>query len=161
MHEPPSEVILPFVDEHARVVEASPERAWAALVRVLPRAFGGAGAERFARIVGCDIVEPEGRFPESGSAIVGFRVARADPPRELALDGRHRFSDYALTFRLDPLDGGRATRVRAETRAAFPGMAGRAYRAAVIGTRGHVVLLRRMLRGVARRAEEGDVGADC
>lgn len=142
---------LPFVDEHARAVQASPEATWAALVRVLPRAFGGKGPERFARVVGCDAAKPEGDFPEVGSAIVGFRVARADAPRELALVGRHRYSDYALTFRLDALPEG-ATRVRAETRAAFPGVGGKAYRAAVIGTRGHVLVVRRLLRGVERRA---------
>lgn len=144
---------LPFVDEHARVVDAPPDATWAALVGILPRSFGGASAERFARLVGCDVVEHEGQFPEKGSAIVGFRVARSDPPHELALVGRHRFSEYALTFRLDPVDEGRRTRVRAETRAAFPGIVGRAYRLGVIGTRGHVLLLHRLLRAVARRAE--------
>ncbi len=33
----------------------------------------------------------------------GFRVAAARPAEELALAGRHRFSDYALVFRLDPV----------------------------------------------------------
>lgn len=84
---------------------------------------------------------------------MGVRVARADAPRELALAGRLRFSDYALALRLDALDDGRATRVRAETRAAFPGVAGGAYRLAVIGTRGHVLIVRRLLGAVARRAE--------
>lgn len=142
---------LPFVDEHARIVAAPPGAAWAALVRVLPRAFGGRAAERYARAIACDPAAPHGAFPAVGSAIVGFRVARADAPRELALVGRHRFSTYALTFRLDALDDG-TTRVRAETRAAFPGVAGKLYRAAVIGTRGHLLVLRRLLRGVERGA---------
>lgn len=143
---------LPFVDEHARLVAAPPERAWDALVRVLPRAFGGSSAQRFARIVGCETTAADGAFPAEGGAIVGFRVARSAPPRELALVGRHRFSDYALVFHLDALDEGRATRVRARTHAAFPGAAGRAYRLAVIGTRGHVLVVRRLLRAVERRA---------
>ena len=144
---------LPFIDEHARRIAASPERAWEALVRVLPRAFGGAGAERFARIVGCETVAPAGLFPAEGGAIVGFRVARAQPRRELALVGRHRFSDYALRFTLDAENDGRATTLRAQTHAAFPGAAGAAYRMAVIGTRGHALVLRRLLRKVAQRAE--------
>lgn len=144
---------LPFVDEHAHDIAAPPEHAWAALVHVLPRAFGGARDERFARLVGCATTRPDGAWPAEGAAIVGFRVAHAHAPRELVLTGRHRFSEYALTFRLDPADEGRATRVRAETRAAFPGPAGRAYRLAVIGTRGHVFIVRRILRAIARRAE--------
>ena len=142
----------PFVDEHARTIAAPPEAAWAALVRVLPRAFGGRAAERYARLIRCDPAAHAGAFPDVGSAIVGFRVARAEAPRELVLVGRHRFSDYALTFRLDALEDG-TTRVRAETRAAFPGLGGRLYRAAVIGTRGHVVVLGRLLRAVERRVE--------
>lgn len=144
---------LPFVDENARTVAAPPDRAWAALVRVVPRAFGGNAAARFARVVGCKTTAPDGAFPAEGGAVVGFRVARADAPRELALAGRHRYSEYALTFRLDPVDGGRATRVRAETRAAFPGLGGRAYRLAIIDTRGHVLVVRRLLGAVARAAE--------
>ena len=69
----------------------------------------------------------------------------------LALEGRHRYSRYALTFRIDP--DGDGSRLSAETRAEFPGWAGRAYRAGVIGTRGHVVVVRRLLRSVKARAE--------
>lgn len=36
---------------------------------------------------------------------------------------------------------------------AFPGTAGRGYRTLVIGTRGHVVAVRRLLRATRRRAE--------
>ena len=151
---PDARDVLPLVDEHARVVDASPERAWAALVAALPRTFGGKGAERYARLIACDPASPQGAFPASGSALAGFRVARVDAPRELVLVGRHRFSTYALTFRLDALEGGRVTRVRAETRAVFPGFLGRAYWLAVIGTRGHVFLLRRLLRAVAHAAEK-------
>jgi len=44
-------------------------------------------------------------------------------------------------------------RLRAETRARFPGGAGRLYRAAVIGTRGHILVTMRLLEAVKRRAE--------
>jgi hypothetical protein len=78
-------------------------------------------------------------------------VARSEAPVELALEGSHRFSRYALILRIDDL-GGRS-RLRAETRAEFPGPHGRVYRALVIGTRGHVLMVRRILGAVKRRAE--------
>jgi hypothetical protein len=77
------------------------------------------------------------------------------PPRHrsrLALAGSHRFSSYALIFRLDELGDGR-TRVSAETRAEFPDLKGAIYKALVIGTRMHVLATRRILGGVKRRAE--------
>lgn len=87
----------------------------------------------------------------------GFCVSRSGP-NEIALEGEHRFARYALVFRLDPLGGGSSsggsgTRLRAETRAAFPGLRGRAYRTLVIGTRGHVLVVRRLLEAVRRSAE--------
>jgi hypothetical protein len=87
-----------------------------------------------------------------GSTLPGFVVARAIPPVTLALEGEHRFSRYALIFRIDRLANG-GSRLRAETRAEFPGTRGRLYRALVIGTRGHVLAVRRILRAVRRRAE--------
>ena len=33
-----------------------------------------------------------------GDAVPGFRVVEAEPGRRLALRGRHRFANYALTF---------------------------------------------------------------
>lgn len=114
---------LAFVDEHARVVDAPPERAWEALVRVMPRAVDAAAGARFVRLLGCVSTAPEGAFPEPGSALVGFRVARADPPRALVLVGGPRFARYGLAFLLDALDEGRATCMRARTHAAFPGLA--------------------------------------
>ena len=50
-------------------------------------------------------------------------------------------------------DARSGTRLGAETWAEFPGIHGRAYRAAVIGTRGHVVAVRRILAAVKRGAE--------
>jgi hypothetical protein len=78
-----------------------------------------------------------------------------EPANELALAGRHRFSTYLLTFRLE--DGRRGgTTIVAETRAAFPGAKGAVYRALVIGTRMHVVVTRRLLTAAKRRAERAD-----
>jgi hypothetical protein len=88
----------------------------------------------------------------AGSAFPGFHVELAEPQRELALAGSHRFSNYALIFRLDRLDASR-TRLRAETRADFPQIKGSVYRALVIGTRGHVLVTRRLLAAAKQRAE--------
>jgi hypothetical protein len=64
------------------------------------------------------------------------------------LEGRHPFSRYALVFLIDAREGG-GCRARAQTWAAFPGPQGRLYRALVIGSGMHAVLVRRMLRRLA------------
>jgi hypothetical protein len=68
------------------------------------------------------------------------------------LRGRHRFSDYALIFRFEDAGADR-TLLSAETRATFPGLAGRVYRTLVIGTRGHVLVTSRLLKAAKRQAE--------
>lgn len=78
--------------------------------------------------------------------------ATSVPLAELGLAGTHRFSRYALVFRLEDLGEGR-TGLGAETRAVFPKLHGRAYRALVIGTRMHVLVTRRRLGATKRRAE--------
>ena len=80
-----------------------------------------------------------------------FRVAMAEPPRRLILEGEHRYSRYRLAFEIEETSTG--SRVTATTHAAFPGRAGRAYRALVIGSRAHVVATKLMLAAVKRRAE--------
>jgi hypothetical protein len=72
----------------------------------------------------------------------------------LALMGEHRFSRYALIFYAAETAAG-PVRLRAETRAEFPGIRGRVYRTLVIGTRGHAVATKAILRNVRRRAERG------
>lgn len=144
---------LPHVDEHDVEIEAAPDAAWDSLLRVVERSFGSPRTARFARLLGCADTEPSGPRPlVAGSAFPGFHVERAEPGAELALRGSHRFSDYALIFRLDEHGEGRAS-LRAETRAAFPGLEGAAYRALVIGTRVHVLVTRRLLISVKRRSE--------
>lgn len=145
---------LPAVDEHSVDVAAGDEAVWDALVGVLPRAFGGAVSSRMARALGCAECEARGEAGTIGSTFPGFVVARAIRPATLALEGRHRYSRYALVFRIDRLAHDRS-RLRAESRAEFPGAKGRAYRAVVIGTRGHVLVVRRLLHAVQRRAERG------
>lgn len=143
---------LPHVDEHSTSVDATAERTWEALLRTVDGTLASGRAARGARLLGCEDAEAAGPRPLApGATIPGFHVEVAERPRELALAGAHRFSRYALIFRLDPGDG--VTRLRAETRARFPGLRGRAYRALVIGSRMHVVVTRRLLAAVKRRAE--------
>jgi hypothetical protein len=143
---------LPPVDEHSIEVDASPEAAWSALFGVLEGSFGGSLSGRIARALGCAQRELSGDLRHPGGTLPGFVVARAVPPVLLALLGAHRFSRYALLFRIDRCSRDRCL-VRAETRAEFPGARGRAYRALVIGTRGHVLVVRRLLGAIRRRAE--------
>jgi hypothetical protein len=148
---------LPLVDEHARVVDAGAGDVWTALVGTVDRPSSTAWAARYARLVGCADRTVSGPRPlAAGSTLPGFHVVAAVPGSELELAGRHRFSVYSLTFRLEPVtEPGAAgrTRLSAETRAAFPGPAGLAYRLLVVGSRGHAVVVRRLLAGVAARAE--------
>jgi hypothetical protein len=144
---------LPYVDEHAAEVAASAQSTWEALLVVAEGSFAGGAAPRVARALGCADTASSGPRPLAvGATIPGFHVAVADPGSELALVGNHRFSAYALVFHLDRPQPQR-TRIRAETRAEFPGLKGGAYRAMVIGTRGHVLVTRRLLAAVKARAE--------
>lgn len=138
---------LPYIDEHSASVGASPERTWSALLETLRATFGG--GDLAARLLGSDPARESPSFAGlEGQTLPGFRVIDAEPGRRLVLRGRHHFSEYQLSFHLE--DGA----LRARTHAAFPGVRGRFYRAAVIGTRGHVLVTRWMLRQVARRADE-------
>ena len=143
---------LPFIDEHALAIDASREQVWDALLKVAAGSFGGRGPATVARLLACRPSASAGPRPLTvGSTIPGFSVTGAEPGSRLVLAGRHRFSRYELVFTLRE-DAHSGTRLGAETHAEFPGIHGRAYRAAVIGTRGHVVVVRRMLSAVARRA---------
>ncbi|NUS74488.1 MAG: hypothetical protein HOQ05_13985 [Corynebacteriales bacterium] len=151
---------LPHVDEHETIIEASTEDVWRAVSETMDRSTSGSFMRFYARLVGCADHTASGPRPfAEGSTIPGFRVAAAHPWHELVLTGRHRFSTYALIFRFEQLSPAR-TRLRAETRAAFPGVFGAGYRGLVIGTRGHVVGMRRILAGIRRRSERRrDAGA--
>jgi hypothetical protein len=81
----------------------------------------------------------------------GFAVAEAVAPRRVALCGAHRFSRYELAFQIEP--GAGSVTLSARTAAEFPGILGSVYRALVIGSGGHGILVRRMLRRMARSAE--------
>ncbi|KAA8882905.1 hypothetical protein F3087_38615 [Nocardia colli] len=116
---------LSYIDEHARSIDANRDRAWKALLKVI-----------------C-------KDPNDPSTVPGgFVLDAADAPARLALKGRHWFSEYALVFELDD-EGASRTRVRAESWANFPGLHGKIYRALVIGSGGHKLVVRRLLRQIA------------
>lgn len=120
---------LHYIDEHAITVPADPASTWAALLRVMCR-------------------EPA----DPTTVPFGFVLDAATPPECFALKGRHWFSVYKLVFELteDDRDG---TRVAAQTWAAFPGVRGKIYRALVIGSGGHRIVVRRMLRNIAAQTK--------
>ena len=129
---------LPFVDEHSRAVTAAPPAAWEATLAVATAmAQGDAGP--LGRILGVD--------PRAG-----FEVAEVVEGERVALAGRHRFSRYRAELRVEPL--GEGSLVRFRTLAEFPGPHGRVYRGLVIGSRGHVIGVKWILRRIARRADQ-------
>jgi hypothetical protein len=143
---------LPRIDEHSVDVAAPTDAVWDGVLATLAGLFAPAPARAAARLLGCDPPSASGWATGAvGSSIPGFRIVAADRPRLLVVAGRHRFSRYGIAFRIDPHPGG--ARCRAESRAAFPGVAGAAYGVAVVGSGGHAVAVRRMLRSIARAAE--------
>jgi len=125
---------LPYIDTHTVSVAAGPDAVWESVQRYAARVGFPEGV--LTRLWGTD--PPR-----------GFAITDTVPQQSLTLSGRHRFSEYQLTFRIEPRPEQRTTLLHAESRAVFPGLHGRAYRAAVIGTRLHVLATRRMLRTIA------------
>jgi hypothetical protein len=145
---------LPYIDEHSTAIAAGVDDAWHVLIESLDRTLSPAGMAGYARIVGCVPRAASGPRPlAEGSTMPGFRVTAAVPESELVLEGRHRFSSYALIFRLEQVGAGHS-RMHAESRAAFPGLTGGIYRLLVVGTGGHVIGVRRLLTGLKRRSEQ-------
>lgn len=129
------------------------DAVWRSLVETLDRFFSRPGVAGYARLVRATDHTASGPRPlAEGSTLPGFRVVAAVPGRELVLQGRHHFSSYALIFRIEPVSPGRS-RIRAESRAVFPGLASGLYRRLVIETGGHAVAIRRLLAAVRHRAE--------
>lgn len=145
---------LPFVDDHARRIAAPPDRVWHALLATVRRQFADHLPRAVVAAWGLEHATEQGDWDADvaiGDTIVGFAVAERTPPRVLTLRGRHRFSRYELRFELDAQPDGDVV-LHARTSAVFPGVLGRLYRALVIGTGGHRIVVRRMLAAVARRA---------
>ncbi|AKU99817.1 hypothetical protein AKJ09_06481 [Labilithrix luteola] len=142
---------LEFIDEHSILVRADRDETWRALLRIVRTDL--TGASWFVRALGVWPAETRGDWSSdpSGATLPGFAVSEVVAPTWLDLRGRHRFARYALVFELDEAGAG-CTTVRARTFAVFPGIAGRAYRALVIGSRAHRWIVRRLLRRLARSA---------
>jgi hypothetical protein len=146
---------IPFIDAHSVLIDAAPARTWVALQHVVAGSFDRWPVAVLTSLLGCEPARGSGGdLSRVGATVPGFRVAVADSERTLALEGRHRFSRYRLVFVLEDLGASRCS-VRAETWAAFPGLSGSAYRALVIGSRGHVLVVRSMLAWLQRRAGAG------
>lgn len=143
---------LPRIDAHTTEVDAPAAVTWQALADWISHGSSDPRRTRFARLLGCDPIEVSGDPGRAGSTFPGFRVARSHPPRELALEGGHRFSDYRLDFQVEDLGNGRSL-LSATTHAAFPGLKGQLYKTAVIRSHAHVLVTKRLLQSVARRAE--------
>jgi hypothetical protein len=115
---------LPYIDEHATTIDADTASTWAAVLQVLC----GSSAN------------PRAPF--------GFRIRESQPRERLVLAGHHPFSVYRWVFELDALTPNQ-TRVRSQTWAAFPHLHGKIYRALVIGSGGHRLAVRWMLKRIA------------
>jgi hypothetical protein len=138
---------LPFIDEHCIHIAAPRERTWIALGEVLSKGFGGVGTARIATVLGTQHRSVSGTPLAVGSSIVGFRVTQSQPERRVVLEGEHRFSRYSLTFDLHNKE------LCATTHAEFPGFRGVAYKTVLLGARGHVLAMRRLLSQIKSRAE--------
>ncbi len=149
---------LPLIDEFDTLVDASASQVFLAVGRTLGRSVEGRGARVLAGLLGCvnrgtSYTVP----PVEGQEANGFRVVRVTSPKLLVLEGRHRFATYRLTFSVDPLAETRS-QLRARTDAIFPGALGALYRALVIGSGGHEIVVRRVLAAIVRNAERLENG---
>ena len=129
---------LPHIDDHELRIDAPADVVYPVL-REYVDSIGAKEERVLALLLGTD--------PPSG-----FEVVEEVPGRLVRLAGRHRFSRYQLLFELDEVPGG--VILRARSYGEFPGLRGRVYRAAVIGSRGHVVATRHLLKQVQRRVAQ-------
>lgn len=130
-----------YIDEHAITVEANRADTWSALLRMMCR----------------DPDDPAG-------VPIGFVLDEARPLERFALKGRHLFAVYRWVFELDAEEAGQ-TRVRSATWANFPGVHGKIYRALVISSGLHKIVVRRSLKNIAAeactgRAQAGETASD-
>jgi hypothetical protein len=133
---------LPFIDSHEVRVALPRAEAFAALEGYVERSLGA------------------NPWPKAGFTFLlgtqpaaGFEVVERSAPDRLVLAGRHRFSRYRLTFELEDGPAESETTLRAVSHAEFPGLHGKAYRAAVISSGLHVVATKRILDSIRRCAD--------
>ena len=143
---------LPLLDEHAVRTSADTTRVWDAIPEGIAAVFDRGRGRALASLLGCRdrrAAQPFAAF--EGATIPGFRAVRVRAPREIVLEGSHHFASYVLTFLVESQNGG--STLRAVTHAEFPGVRGALYRALVVGSGGHRLVTRRILKSIARRAE--------
>jgi hypothetical protein len=143
---------LPCIDEHEISVNVPASVAWTALVAVFGRLTTRPTSRIFAKAVRCRPNRAIGTAVTVGEALPGFLVARCEVPKEWALEGEHLFSRYAVTFQIASVDSEHC-RVAAQSSAEFPGLHGKIYRTIVIGSGGHAIGVRRILRSIKTKAE--------
>jgi len=148
---------LPRIDSHSIEVDAPPALAWQALIDWMAASSQDHRLTRFARLLGCEADQGKGEPGAVGSTVPGFRVAHSVPPKELALEGGHRFSDYSLRFEIE--GRGERSLCTATTHAAFPGLSGQLYKTAVIRSRAHRLVTKRLLSQLARRAQDAKLNS--
>lgn len=142
---------LPRLDVHGFRTAASPEKVVAALAPTLLNAFGTRRARLLAKILKCRERVPSRPFAlDSGAELAGFRIESVDEAC-VVMSGEHRFARYELIFECGRMSG--ITSVNAETRARFLGVKGFIYKLLVVGTGAHRRVVKRILRGLKKRAE--------
>jgi hypothetical protein len=131
---------LPYIDEHVITVDANRADTWSALL-----------------MLWCEDREDK-QEPHDPAAvrIPFFSLEETMPMHRLALTGRHLFAVYRLVFELDDQAPGR-TRLAARSWADFPGVHGKVYRVLVVGTGGHRIAVRRLLKHIAAAARADGV----
>ena len=140
------------LDTHSTEIAASAGAVWEALAVVMLAELSRPPAQVVAVVTGVRHRFQGPPFPEVGARIPGFRVAISNREKRLRLEGRHRFSEYALDFRLVTTAEG--TRLSATTHAIFPGRSGALYRWVLLRSGGHRFVVKRLLRLVRDRAEK-------
>lgn len=129
--------MLPVMDEHSVIVASPREAVWQSVVQ-----YGRGLTLSRHRLLGAVL----GAEPRSG-----FEISHQIEGERLELSGRHRFARYRLVFSLSE-QRNHALKLSATSYAAFPGARGRLYRALLLGSGGHVLAVRHMLRAISRHA---------